>query len=556
MNLRKLCIFVFAITLSLGIILPIFVGKLYPSTNIVFTLGILLTTKLAWRDRFLHHRYPFYISIITALAILYRLRIFLYPASLIGADPDGYAIQMARVIESGDISSITWGFYSQAPFHLLEGIITSLITSQSTPIANLVFPILGGAVVPLLAACFAHRLCPSSPKTTVLAAGGASILGYTVEYSYLPIAQTTGVLFLLLTLYSLLIYSSGGDRRWLALALLTMVGSLYTHKLSAIAVALSVTGGISIGSLHPKTRRSSAVRRLRGGVIGLFGVLTVVQLLYVTGFATPIIFQLAVPDVSTVAAAPTPTRAFDPYSLGDRLFRLLYVLLLAAFAGLVWVVSLWRTLRTDTNHQFVLFLGFVAPLAGLVVLLYPAGVNPVRTIFYSEILLFVLLVVGLYWPIVETTNSSWKITRLGTIGVVLLLVTTAGVSPIAGPDWGPLNRGYLNSEEVEAKDWGYEYVSGTITTDPYYAGETLPSRIAMVESRNNVDLDKYVNGEDIYLNNTFEQNRPPIFSHRGCIKTIGSSYGVWRLTYDAKSVLSSNYNQVYDSGCVSVFAAN
>ncbi|MDL0131630.1 hypothetical protein PNP59_11930 [Halobacterium salinarum] len=553
MNPRKLCVSVFAFTLSLGIILPVVIGKLYPFVNIVFTLGILLTINLAWRDRSLHQTVPFYISIITVLAILYRLRIFLYPESLLGIDPDGYAIRMTQVIDTGNISSIEYGFYTQAPFHFLEGIIASLITGLSTPTANLVFPILGGATLPLLAASFAHRLRPNSPKTTVLAAGGASILAYSVRYSYLPIAQTSGTLFAVFTIFSILVYSSGGDRRWLAIALLAIVGAIYTHKLSAIVATLSVTGALFVGLLHPKTRRSSAVQRLMGGVVGLFGVLTVVQLLYVTGLASVIIFRLAVPDSATVAA-PTPTSAFDPYSLGDRLFKLSYVLLLAVLAGLAWVASLWRTLRTDRNRQVVLFLGFVAPLAGLVVLLYPVGVNPIRTIFYSEILLFVLIAVGLYWPIVETTNFSQKITRLGTIGVVLLLVTTAGVSPIAGPDWGSEYRGYLNEEEVGAKEWGYEYVPGSITTDQYYAIETPPSRIAMVESRNNIDLNKFVNGGEIYLNNTFRQDRPPVVAHRYCIDTFRSSHGVWRLTYDAGSVLSTNYNQVYNSGCVSVFA--
>jgi len=533
---------------------PIIFGKLYPVTNIWFTAGILGLISLALNDTKLGQTVWLYLGCIITLAVAYRLRIFLFPASMIGVDPDTYAIQIARVMEAGETSAITFGFYGQAPLHILEGTITGLIAALPAPAASVIYSIAGGIAIPLIAASLAHRLRPNVPEAAVLASGMVSILGYTVQYSYWPIAQSTGVLFLLFTVASIFAYASAGDKRWLTLGILAMLGTMYTHKLSAVATTLSVTGAVLLGIMHPATRRSKEVKRLATGAFLIIALLTAVQLLFITGFIRVIIFQLYGPSVPD-SSPPNPGLAIDPYTFTNRIFALSYIILMALISGLTWLSLCWRTVQNQGPSRDILFLGFVSPLAALVIALYPAGVNPVRTIFYVEVLLAVLIAVGGYRAATNSVGSSRPLARYAAIVGIFALLISAGVSPAAAPDWDTLNRNYLTTEEVEAKEWGYQRVPGAIAADQYYASESPPARIQRRESNSDISFSKFESRTSMYLNNSFRQTQPPIVVYRDCIEIYRSGFGVWKLTYDPELVLNHTYNQVYDSGCVSYFSS-
>jgi len=553
MKLWKICAIIFFVAVSVSVVAPVIGGEIYPIINLTFTVGVLMLFLLSHKDASIRRTFPLYLAAIVALSTVYRLRIFLFPASMLGIDPDRYAIQIARVMRSGDLSAITYGFYSEAPFHILEGSATGLIIAFPAPAASVVYPLLSGIAIPLLAIIFTARLRPNSPRTAILTAGCVSVLAYSVRFSYGPVAQTMGVLFLLFSIFSIFTYAYKDDRRWLILGLLMMIGAIYTHKLTAIAVTLSITGALVLGSLHPATRNTPTIKRLCVGGIGLMGLLTAVQLFYVTEFAQSIIFRLAVPSLPA-SNPPVPTAAVNPYSLTDRLFRLSYVVLLAIISGLVWLGWLWQTLRRQNFRQDILFLGFVAPLAGLIVIADPADMNPVRIISYSEVLLIVLIAVGWYWTAVESPGPSRPISRYVAISGILLLLVTAGVSSIAGPDAEPFNRDYLTSEEIKAKEWGYDMISGEIATDQYYAHETPPARIAVLEGAPSIELNKFEDRTSMFLNKSFSAEQPSAVAHRTCVKTIRSSYGPRQLTYDVEKVLSTT-NNIYRSKCVSYYSA-
>jgi hypothetical protein len=550
----KLATIVVFITLSGGLLTPIIFEKLYPVTNIWFTAGILGLISIALNDTKLGQTTQLYLGCIITLAVAYRLRIFLFPASMIGQDPDTYAIQIARLIEVGETSTITFGFYEQAPLHILEGAIAGLITALPAPAASVVYPIVSGITIPLIAASLAHRLRPNVPEATVLAAGVVSVLGYSVQFSYWPVAQSTGVLLLLFTVVSIFAYTSAGDKRWLILGILTMLGVVYTHKLSAVATTLSLTGAVLLGIVHPATRRSKEVKRLATGAFLIVTLLTAVQLLFITGFIRAIIFQLYGPPVPD-SSSPSPELAIDPYTFTDRMFALSYVILMGLISGLVWLGLCWRTVQNRGPPQDILFLGFVSPLAALVIALYPAGVNPVRTIFYVEVLLAILIAIGGYWVAAESASSSRSLAQYTAIIGIFVLLISAGVSPTAGPDWDTLNRNYLTAEEVEAKEWGYQRVPGAIAADQYYASESPPARIQRRESNSDIGFSKFESRTSIYLNNSFREDRPPFVVYRDCIEIYRSRFGVWELTYDPEPVLDHTYNRVYDSGCVLYFSS-
>ena len=554
MNNNRICVATFFVITAAGIVIPSAVGQLYPTVNIIFTSGILITILLSWRDDSLQQTYRLYIVILTLFSVGYRLQIFLFPASMIGQDTDTYALQIARVVEAGEKSAITYGFYGQAPLHILKGTMTGLITSLPAPAASVVYPIAGGVAIPLIAASLAHRLRPDIPEATVLATGVVSILGYSVRFSYWPVAQSTGVLFLLFTVASIFAYASMGDKRWLVLGILTMLGAVYTHKLSAVATTLSVTGAVLLGIVHPATRRSKEVKRLATGAFWIIALLSAIQVLFVTGFVRAIIFQLYGPSVS--GSPPSdPKQAINPYTFTERMFALSYVILMGLISGLMWLSLCWRTVQNRGPLRDILFLGFVSPLAALVVVLYPAGVNPVRTVFYVEILLAVLIAVGGCWVVVKSVDSFRPFAQYVAIAGILVLMVSAGVSPTAGPDWNTLNRNYLTAEEVEAKEWGYQRVPGAIAADQYYASESPPARIQRRESSSDVGFSKFEDRTSLYLNNSFRENRPPVIVYRDCIEIYRSGFGAWELTYDPESVLDNTYNRVYNSGCVSYFSS-
>ena len=556
MNCKKSVVAVLFVAIFAGLYAPLLRNQLYPAVNIVFTVAVLSVIAISWFDPSLQDTYLAYICILITLAVSYRLRIFLFPASMIGQDPDTYAIQIARVMEAGETSAITFGFYEQAPLHILEGTITGLITALPAPAASVVYPIAGGIAIPLIAASLAHRLRPDVPEATVLASGMVSILGYSVHYSYWPIAQSTGVLFLLFTVASIFAYATTGDRRWLISGILAMLGAVYTHKLSALATTFSVTGAVLLGIVHPATRRSEEVKRLATGAFWITALLTAVQLLFVTGFIRTIVSQLYMPSVPGSPGSPPASTllATDPYAFTDRIFTLSYVILMGLISGLVWLSTCWRTVRNRGPPRDILFLGFVSPLAVLVIVLYPAGVNPVRTIFYVEVLLIVLIAVSGCWVVVESVDSFRPLARYTAIVGIFVLLISAGVSPTAGPDWDTLNRNYLTAEEVEAKEWGYQRVPGAIAADQYYASESPPARIQRRESNSDIGFSKFESRTSMYLYNSFRENRPPVV-YRDCIEIYRSGFGVWELTYDPESVLDHTYNRVYNSGCVSYFSS-
>jgi hypothetical protein len=554
MDRIKISATVFFFTIALGILLPLLTAKLYPINNAIFTTGIILIILISWRDSSLQESYPAHLLFIVGLAVAYRLRTFLFPASMLGIDPDGYAIQIARVINSGETSEITFGFYSQAPFHITEGSITGLITALSAPDASAVYPLFSGIATPLLAAVFVYRLRPNSPRAAILAAGGSSVLGYSVLLSYWPIAQTTGIIFLLFGICSAFVYASSGEYRWLFILLLMMIGAIYTHKLVGIAMTLSVGGALLLALVHGTTRETATVRRLGVGTVAITAVLTVLQLFYITGFGSGTVFKLLDPETIDVAQTTSATEAVDPYQLSDRIFRIAYALLIGAVSGIIWLGWFWRTLRDESPVRDVVFLGLVAPLGGLVVLFFPLGANIIRAIHYGEALFIVLIVVGWYWFSSVSKRHLAKMRSYAAVGGIILLIATAGLSPIAGPDWGVLSRDYLTAEEVEAKEWGNKMMPGEITADQYYAGETPPHAITEVENEGAIRTSKFISDMEPYLNNNFSEADGEYIASRGCIRILRSSFGPWQLNYDLYSTLQQTYSQVYSSNCISYYS--
>lgn len=556
MRLHKVAVVCVLLCIAVGVLVPHQVGSLYPAANVAFTVGTVAVIVVAWMDTRRDAWIGTYLASLILLSVAYRLRVLAFSSSFLGIDSDAYAIQIGRLIETGQLSAISFNFYRSAPYHFLEGALTGVLTAAPTPVWAAVYAVTVGIGVPLLAAAIVSRLRPGATATTVLAAGGASLLGFTLRYSFAPIAQISGTLFMLFAVFAGMVFVVDSRYRWFLVAVLFSVATTYAHKLTGIALGIALLGALVLVSLHPSTRDTDVVRPTLFLTV-VVAALVLFQQLYLTNFGSVVAFKLShtlTPASTSVPAPEAPTAAIEPYSTAVRAYRLAYLGLLVPVSGVGWLGWLWATGRSPERRQDVVFLGLVAPIAGLVLVMYPAGINPVRNLVLSEVLLLLVATVGVFWHLVDRPVARSTIVS-GVVSVLFVgLVVSAGVSPIGSPDYQPVGRQYLTEPETHAKLWGYRHAEGEISTDQYYALATPPARVDYLATHERDESPRFVAITEVYLNRQFDTERPAMVAHRNCITTLRSGYGVWQLTYDASASLQTTYDEVYDDGCVAYYA--
>ncbi|SDD69642.1 hypothetical protein [Natrinema hispanicum] len=173
-----------------------------------------------------------YIVFVILFSTAIRLYMTQFPASLVGLDPDQYAIQIKRVIESGNISTIQFEFYQTAPLFILSGVIVALVAGLSAELSLLYATILLSIVAPLASYLFGRRL--SSPRGGVVA-GAITLSGTTVtRFSIWPIAQTLAVVVWVLLGWTTIRYFEKGGNKYLVIIAVFAVASIFIHKLSPL----------------------------------------------------------------------------------------------------------------------------------------------------------------------------------------------------------------------------------------------------------------------------------------------------------------------------------
>lgn len=542
-----------SVAIALSILTSHRTGQIYPFTHLSITAGVVGVFLLAAADEYIETTWKGYLGLIVALSVAFRLRIVFFPASMLGIDPDRYAIEVSQIAQFGGLDVLSFWFYREAPIHLLEAVIISLLLDVPSPLAHASYAVILGIGIPLLAATMAIYLIPRAPLIGIFAAGAAGLLGYTVQFSYSPVANTTGVLFILFALYTGYVYVIGDDRRFLPLALLLIVGGLYTHKFSGVVLLFGFLGmatGVEVG--HSANR--TPARRRAIPLLTATGALLYLQMFQSTNLGVIAVLRtlsILVPGEAVQPIISEPTAATDPYTLTDRVFRLFYVVMLLGVSGVVWVWWVWESMRSGSRPRNLAFLGMVAPLAALVPMAVPMGVNPTRTIFFSEVLLVVLVGVGLISGLFSDGRRGWYI-KPEIILLIVVFLAVLGTSPVSAPDYSGVDRRYLTENEVSAKIHGERYATPPVVTDLYYAEETPPTLIPQIEEGAGVMPGKFTPGSEAFLNRKFNASFAGTIAHRRCLDLYRAS-GVWRLTWDPESHFNQLYNRVYDSECVGYY---
>ena len=540
-----------SLTLGLGVLYTHQTGSLYPG----LAVGILAPTTIILLTLFLAQsfsRRTFYVFLVATVlvAVFYRAYTFSFPASLLGMDPDGYALGIERLIRSGRTSAIEIGFYDQAPLFYVLPAILSHLSSEPASKTLILYPILVGTLLPTTAAVLTRWvLRRDAYREAVVAALGAAVATTTVWFSYWPIAQTLALLFWCVLLVSLTRFYSTGSRVDFGVIVLVLLGLTYTHKLPLLVIFIAFAGLFAVLLVRNQHLLKWTEYEMRIGLILvlLATIILVIQQLYITNFLSFVVLkltQLLAQDGAAIRPAP-PTfshaEIIDP-GLGGVVHRQLYAVVLIPLSGIAWLYTAYK-FRDKPAVDVILVCAAVTVAFVAVGLVATSDiVAPYRGTLFAEPILMSLVAVGL-GALLRSRKTQW-----GAVLVMGLLLTSQVLTPVAIPDYDDSTRIYLTSGEVEAKSFGYQYVSDPIYTDSFMNHED----IRPLRSVDGFQKNQYLEMNTSLFNRSISESEYEYIMYRD-IETYSSEGGWVRLTWDPTSDLRRDFSEVYTNGYVSLY---
>jgi hypothetical protein len=531
-------------------------GSLWPWIPVSVGVAVLaVLAGMLWRTNQTSPPVGPSLVLVVGIAIFYRTYTFVFPASMIGIDPDGYAVWINQLVAAGSIEAMNLGFYARAPFFPLLNGLSAIVSGLPVRTAMIVTPLLAGILIPLSVYLLSRYITHEKATEVGIAASLiAAVAAQGFKYSYWPISQTLATLFLCLFVVVSVRSISGPPRRYRfsILFVVFLLSMAFTHKLPMLVTVMFVGAFIAL-VLIPRTalNQLGLERRGRYDVWMLFGITFVmlfVQWTYIADFFDTVIVKLVAllgsesPSVSP--ALLRPTAAVSPYSeIVGILLRNVHALALLVLGAIAWLVIAYtshsrrsvQVLHTVTVGLFLLF-----PITILV----PSEFIYTRVTLFIEPFLAVLIAVAF----VHQSNRSRKLlsrTRsVMIVGILVLVVVTQVVTVGAAPDFPGQPRMYLTSEEVAAKEFGHQYMDSSMT-GPYYAGEE-PFPDQHVTASGTLDSDRenrYTALNSSLYNATLLSDCPPDVLYRQI--DVYRFQGPWRLTWNPKSVLDTHYNRIY-----------
>ncbi|RRJ29475.1 hypothetical protein [Halocatena pleomorpha] len=533
-------------------------------------MGIVLLPMLLW----LLVPLPFYsqdsylaicFTAIVALAILFRVYVYQYPASMIGLDPDGYAYWVQGVMETGSITAVRDSFYLKAPLFEVFPAIVGLLAGVDAPTAMVVYPALTGLLFPLTALLIVRKLTTDTwSKVAVVAAAIAGFCKMSVVLSYQPIAQTFGVLQWCILLVLLMGYVETRDSRRIVPIVLLFVAAIFTHKLPpTLIVALSVAFSSMVIVINGLEKRGWPILNYKKGIstdrvvltVSLLSLILYIQYFHVGGLGlrmiNRVIFLL---QSGSESALYTPPPSYHnavqvQNTVASILLRRGHGLVLLPLGGISGLILVVANGRDDTVFAFSA--AVVASLFIVASLVDPSIGGVGRSLYVAEPVLAALASVCFLRLIPSLLDSDRKRMVLISVGAVLVgFIIIAQIASVttALPDRPTNYRMYLTDDELAGKQFANEYVSGDISTDSYYASESTIRSISRHEDHEyqRLRLGFLFNSNMSTLEYRHILIRPDVYLYR-------SSNGIFRITWDVDQRLSSEYHKVYTNGDSVIF---
>lgn len=615
MRLAKLVASILLLTSSMGIYLTHSTDSLFPWHPMSAFVGLGLISYLAICARRDIKGVNIVLAAIILFAVFYRVWIFKFPGSLLGVDPDTFALWIRGIVQEGSIERINNDFYQRIPLFSLLVAVASLVQGTAVSESLLLYPIVIGVLAPLISTLLYRRLAstPSARVSIVVAALGTAATTSTT-YAYISIPQSLASMLYLVLTYVMIRYVGTPRRAYQGLSLLLIVALAYTHKLPPFLVVGAII--VFILMVHGRGLLALTFNRLpyviEPQLFAVFGVSIIITWMAVTSLFSPNLF-IAVSVVCGVFVLVTLYSEFDLDAADWTIDRVTTPNSL--FIAGVILISQWIFISD-------FFQGFIIRIIGMIVTRQfsssvPRGFpgaelvasSPILALFGSRgsVLLPMLLVsLSVVYLLLRADTPPWTVASLAfvvfplalaplsliassgvginaprimlniesavfaliglavfrqldtsirqvalTVLVVILLANQLFAAP-AMPDHPNMARKYLTAEEVEAKQFGHSHIDGPIHTDQYFAQERIG---ILYPSEHEFDNSQYHSNDSAYLNRTLLESGEHIMQ-RDIKKYQFSIPGSWELTWNPIKVLNRNRSKVHTTGQVSTFWDN
>lgn len=559
LNYVKLCSIFGLLSGSVGILWSHQQGDIWPGIHLSLLAAIAFMILLLKTNREFSATA---LLLPISLGVFLRLYTYVFPASMIGFDPDTYAFQIQGIIVTGSTEAVQGSYYTAAPlFHVLAA-AAGLVSEIPATKAMAIYPVLTGILYPLVTFLLVRRFIDDlSIGSWGGFAGGliVAVATMSVNLAYQPIAETLAALQWIVLVYVVMRFIDGRSWRSTGMFLLLLTALIFTHKLPPTAVLVTFVI-LSLGILaiwmsgvNVWEGRKGALFRTSVYLTLIAGGFVVLQYFFISALGGNLAFRLFTyldpQSQSALYSASLPATDAVPIGLGlsQRIIRNLHGLVLIPIAAVSWLVLAIGVLRGRFSKSSVLVILAVAASTSLVMLLTLTGPTigggVGRTLVIAEPVLISVTILAVY-------RRPWLIQA-----IVLLLVLTQLTSGITiAPDYREGADMYLTNQDLAAKDHGWKFVDETIYTDSFYANEMLPSRINRYQRFEKPEHNSHYAGfnDGAFLNGTliWQEYAYILFRNKTKFRT---NLGWYQITWDPKKELNHRNNRVYDNNGVMLY---
>ncbi|MFD1571286.1 hypothetical protein [Halorubrum laminariae] len=486
-----------------------------------------------------------------------------HTGSIIGIDPDVYALWAYQTSITTDPSISGSSFYSDAPlFHTFISLIQMILgTSMTTTMMVLSLCLLAFYVT------FTHRFTLQYTNSYDSAAVGAVLaatLAILVKRSFWPIAQSFGIIFFLLFAY-IAFFGLSKPKYEFPISIGLLAGMAFAHKLLPVATLL-ILGPIFISDKLTSYNdyRESGERALVV-VYSIFVLLfTLIQWTYITTLVETVVrdltFIFTLGKGGEMVMIPTSVIVPDAGAL-EVFGHQTNMLVMLLISGLAWVwLAYYRRNRSITLLIVTVLFASLTGMFGMLTISTSLINYPLRVYFLSAI--FLISIVSYAAVTAIRLNSIPIKTVACSLLLVLLVFQVFSAAAIA--DFPGQFDPYLSDSEAEGKFFVETHFDGDVHTDTLYAHKI-------------VDFERYTGGLQASNSEVIYGGSGPnyviydecLFNQTSCDVDDGlimyrsgndiyRTWGTWkgseyRLQWDPSGKFAAGENVVYDSENVEIY---
>jgi hypothetical protein len=471
-------------------------------------------------------------------------QLIIFP-NILGVDPWWHSMITNKIINEGYIPQSP---YQGLPvFHLLLS-FASIICNINYKTAEIIFITIPLIVIGIIFIYMISYFLFRSYKISLMASLLLIIGNYFIGFSFMPIPNSLGGLFLIIILYLIIIRDF---KKSSVITVILMAAIILTHTViaSILAIILFVNWfgkkiycyihNININnSIFLKISISYTVAMVSWWILAI-GPFSAFIYLIKNEFNINNLLVIS-EQVSNYKLTSVPPFEQIINFIG------LYLFFSTTILGILIMVSK----KSKINHFFYSLLGILLLSVSLVVLVVNIYFLNDRWYFISDILLSIPLSVSLFM-LSNIINKKMFKTAIILIYILILSFTNI-ISPMANTNNSVLTpntliRGTFTKSEIIGASFTAKYIQGQIASDFYYAVSTSSS---IFENLFNVSNSKILSIDNSLLNSQFTPDNSVVVIRNEIVnKPFNLQSGIWRLTTDPnKLLIKSDFDKIYDNG--------